>query len=91
MLDQKHIDESSFVSPAADLCEAVRVWYAQCNATGHYGRLVVGDSAQMAQNWYPLAIQSLVSSGIEDSWSRTLQQSVAASIDHEIGKVSLAP
>lgn len=91
LLDQKHVDEQSFVSPAANLYEAVRVWYARRNATGHYGSLVVGDSAQMAQNWYPLAMQSLAPSVIGHSWSRALQESVAASIDYEIVNVPFTP
>lgn len=43
ILDRRGIDEASLVRPAADLYEAVRVWYARRNATGHYGRLVVGE------------------------------------------------
>jgi hypothetical protein len=90
VISQKQIDERSFVSPAADLYEAVRVWYARRNATGHYGRLIAADPAQMAQNWYALAIQSLAAAPGQ-SWGRALQESVAASIDFEIGQVAAAP
>jgi hypothetical protein len=90
VLSQKQIDEQSFVMPATDLYEAVRVWYARRNATGHYGRLVVGDPSQMAQSWYAFAMRSLaVAPG--QSWARPLQESVAMSIDFEIGQSTSAP
>lgn len=90
VLAQKQIDERSFVAPAADLYEAVRVWYARRNATGHYGRLVAGDPAQMAQHWYALALRSAAAAPGR-SWGQALQESVAMAIDFEIAHVTSAP
>ncbi|WP_408898455.1 hypothetical protein ACJ5H2_04930 [Nocardioides sp. R1-1] len=89
ILSHKQIDEQSVVAPATDLYEAVRVWYARRNATGHHGRLVVGDPGQMTQSWYQFAVRSAAATPGQ-SWSRPLQEFVAMSIDFEIGQSTAA-
>lgn len=83
-LDRGNIDEASVLAPATDLYEAVCVWYARRNATGHYGRFVVGDAIQMTQNWYPQAQSSLTSSQPGRTWIRALQDVVSLCIENEL-------
>ncbi len=80
-LRARSIDESSFVSPASDLYEGVRAWYARRNATGHYGRFIAGDQRQAAQGWYSRAQQTVPTAGAPDTWLRTFQE-VTASVLH---------
>jgi len=80
----RSVDEASFVSPARDLYEAVRAWYARRNATGHYGRFVVGDPRQAAQGWYARAQQTAAAAGAPDTWLMTFQQATASVLQWEL-------
>ena len=75
------VDETSFVSPATDLYEAVRVWYGRRNATGHYGRLVPGDPDQVSKTWYRWASLSLSAPW---AWLDSLTRMVESILQSEI-------
>ena len=74
-------DEASTVAPASNLYEAVRVWYARRNATGHYGRFLLTDPTQSAQKWHPWAARS---SSNEDAWLRSLRSVVEMVLHREL-------
>lgn len=79
-------DEASFVDPAANLYEAVRVWYARRNATAHYGRFVLGDASQQSNGWYALAAKSAMQGQDARGWAGALQRCVEFSITKELGR-----
>lgn len=83
-LQARSVDEVSFVSPASDLYEAVRGWYARRNATGHYGRFVVGDPRQAAMGWYARAQQTVAAAAAPDAWLMTFQQATASVLHWEL-------
>jgi hypothetical protein len=83
-LQSRSVDEPSFVSPASDLYEAVRAWYARRNATGHYGRFVVGDPRQVARGWYERAQQTVAAAGAPEAWLMTFQQATASVLQWEL-------
>lgn len=84
VLDERQIDESSFVAPAESLYQAVRVWYARRNATGHYGRFVADDRRQQAQGWYSNALLAADTHQSIGTWIRALQDTVSTCINFEI-------
>jgi hypothetical protein len=86
-LQARSVNEASFVSPASDLYEAVRAWYGRRNATGHYGRLVVGDPRQAAQGWYARAQQTVPPAGAPDAWLMAFQQATASVLQWELTTV----
>jgi len=86
-LRARSVDEASFVSPASDLYEALRGWYARRNATGHYGRFVVGDPRQTARGWYARAQQTVPVAGSPDAWLMTLQHVTASVLQWELMSV----
>jgi hypothetical protein len=67
------------------LYERVRIWYARRNATGHYGRLVVGDSRQTSKGWYPWAIRSAGDLGEPLGQLSTLKETVIGALAREVG------
>jgi hypothetical protein len=83
-LQARGVDEGSFISPASDLYEAVRAWYARRNATGHYGRFVVGDPRQASQGWYGRAHQTAAAAGAPDQWLMGFQQATASVLQWEL-------
>jgi hypothetical protein len=83
-LQARSADEASFVSPANDLYEAVRAWYARRNATGHYGRFVSGDPRQTAERWYARAQETMPTPGTPDAWLVTLQRATASVLQWEL-------
>ena len=82
LIDRQNVDEASHVDPATDLYDAVRVWYARRNATGHSGRLVAGDAVQQGANWYAHAMRSLAPD--ETAWSSGLQRIVNFCLQSEL-------
>ena len=91
VLDVRQIDESSFVAPAESLYQAVRVWYARRNATGHYGRFIVDDPRQQAQGWYSNALLAADVHQSIGTWIRALQDTVSTCIDFEMATASKGP
>jgi len=92
-LQVRGVDEGSFVSPASDLYDAVRAWYARRNATGHYGRFVVGDPRQVSEGWYGRAHQTAVAAGGLNQWLMTFQEATASVLHWElmtVGRQALA-
>lgn len=87
------VNEASAVSPAADLFQAIRSWYARRNATAHYGKFVPGDPSQSSQNWYPRALATFSPHGQADTWLRALQHTCAGVLNAEMASVgtSLVP
>jgi hypothetical protein len=83
-LRARGVDESSFVAPAPDLYQAVRAWYARRNATGHYGRFILGDPQQGAQGWYSRAEQTVPDAGAPDRWIGTFQDATASVLRWEL-------
>jgi hypothetical protein len=80
-----HVDESSSVGPAADLYEAVRVWYARRNATGHYGRFDSTDARQRGQAWFSWAQKTLTTGpGGADVWLMALEHNAANALNREL-------
>lgn len=82
-LQARRVDEASFVSPASNLYEAVRGWYARRNATGHYGRFVVGDPRQTAQGWYGRALRTAAANRA-DHWLMTFQHATGSVLQWEL-------
>lgn len=78
------IDERIFVSPASDLYQAVRAWYARRNATGHYGRFVVGDPRQAARPWHADAQATVAAAGAPDAWLSTFQNATEKVLQWEL-------
>ena len=90
-LDVRQIDESSFVALAESLYQAVCVWYARRNATGHYGRFIVDDPRQQAQGWYSSALLAADAHQSIGTWIRALQDTVSTCIDFEMATASKGP
>lgn len=86
-LRARSVDEASFVSPATDLYEAVRAWYARRNATGHYGRFVVGDPRQAAQGWYASAQRTVPTGRSPDAWLGSFQRATESVLQWELMSV----
>jgi hypothetical protein len=78
------IDEASVVSPAANLYQAVRAWYARRNATGHYGRLDPTDPRQAQQGWMQWATMTIAQPGQPDTWLMALQRIVELVLHGEL-------
>lgn len=72
------------VALQADRYESVRVWYGRRNATGHYGKLVVGDPIQSAQSWYKWAIKSAGDQGQMQGYLFDLKEAVSLSLWREV-------
>ena len=84
LFDRGRLDEASFVAPASDLYQAIQVWYARRNATGHYGKLVVGDARQAKRGWHGQAVLSVSSPETERDWLRALRELVFTCIQSEL-------
>lgn len=80
--DKTKRDEASFCQPARDLYEAVQVWYARRNATGHYGRFVAGNDRQARQSWYKHAAKSAGDDAFQ--WLLTLRLVVIDALHKEL-------
>ena len=87
MLTLRSVNEASFSQPGADLLEAVQVWYARRNATGHYGRFIPGDPGQVAQRWHKHAVKS---DGVDSSqWLLSLRLAVISVLHNELSKAAI--
>ena len=84
------MDEASAVTPAADLYEAVRAWYARRNATAHYGRFDVQDNRQRSRTWFPYAELTLGRSRPTDDWIRSFEHNVERVLHGELRAVGAA-
>jgi hypothetical protein len=75
------VNVASQVAPAPDLYTAVRAWYGRRNATGHYGRFVLGDPSQRSQGWYRWAKQT---SSDPDMWVWALRENCRMMLNDEL-------
>lgn len=66
------IDEFSSFAPAANLREAVGVWYARRNATAHYGRFDAESEPQSRQQWFKRALLTLDDAAAASSFNSYL-------------------
>jgi hypothetical protein len=87
------ISEASVASPAADLYEATRGWYARRNATAHYGAFDASDPAQRRQHWFERAGATVVGAGKgidREPWLEALRESVLIVVRRELHDVGAA-
>ncbi|MBO1756682.1 hypothetical protein [Allobranchiibius sp. CTAmp26] len=70
--------------PGRSLYEQVRIWYARRNATGHYGRLVPGDSRQVSKGWYNWAMRSVDDRGEPLGQLSVLKETVIRALAREV-------
>lgn len=82
-LAQSQILEANLVFPAQDLFEAVTVWYARRNATGHYGKFTPDEPLQMKQSWYKNAMKSW--DDPQSQWLITLREVTVRVLTWELG------
>ncbi|WP_333811243.1 hypothetical protein [Timonella senegalensis] len=82
-LAQSQMQEANLVFPARDLFEAVTVWYARRNATGHYGKFSPDEPLQMKQSWYKNAMKSW--DDPQSQWLITLREVTVRVLTWELG------
>lgn len=76
--------QDTAANPGESLYERVRIWYARRNATGHYGRFVLGDSRQVTKGWYQWASRSAGDLGEPLGQLSMLKQAVIEALAGEV-------